>query len=233
MEIEKYRFSPLSGDQASRDGTERPTVGTIGASRVASPRAADEREACATGSCASLLKMATVVRLSRRVSPFARRFRDITRTYATWRRTDNGHGKLREGAGLLAAASVTLLLAQQYLRPKVVHALKPRKVRATTVQASLKFMCPGIDAHTHTRATTQARTHAPRRPVKLNGRSHGGGGHVNFYARRACVCVNERCVVESPHESTIGLRHSSILSRVRHSLLRICSPPSFLRFSSP
>jgi hypothetical protein len=30
---------------------------------------------------------------------------------------------------MLATASVTVLLAQQYLRPDVVHALKPRKVR--------------------------------------------------------------------------------------------------------
>ncbi|XP_032674120.1 calcium uptake protein 3, mitochondrial isoform X2 [Odontomachus brunneus] len=70
--------------------------------------------------------MATVVRPLRRVSPFARHFRDVTRAYASWR-VDSGLRKFQKGVGLLAAASVTFLLAQQCLRPKVVHALKPRK----------------------------------------------------------------------------------------------------------
>ncbi|XP_014477019.1 PREDICTED: calcium uptake protein 3, mitochondrial isoform X1 [Dinoponera quadriceps] len=70
--------------------------------------------------------MATMVRPLRRVSPFARHFRDVTRTYVSWR-VDNGLRKFQKGAGLLATVSVTFLLAQQCLRPKVVHASKPRK----------------------------------------------------------------------------------------------------------
>ncbi|XP_011145001.1 calcium uptake protein 3, mitochondrial isoform X3 [Harpegnathos saltator] len=70
--------------------------------------------------------MATLLRPLRRVSPFARHFRDVTRAYASWR-VDSGLRKFQKGAGLLAAASVTFLLAQQCLRPKLVHALKPRK----------------------------------------------------------------------------------------------------------
>ncbi|XP_014477020.1 PREDICTED: calcium uptake protein 3, mitochondrial isoform X2 [Dinoponera quadriceps] len=67
-----------------------------------------------------------MVRPLRRVSPFARHFRDVTRTYVSWR-VDNGLRKFQKGAGLLATVSVTFLLAQQCLRPKVVHASKPRK----------------------------------------------------------------------------------------------------------
>ncbi|XP_011633003.1 calcium uptake protein 3, mitochondrial isoform X2 [Pogonomyrmex barbatus] len=70
--------------------------------------------------------MATIACLSRRVSPYARHFRDVTRAYASWR-ADRDLGRIQKGLGLLTAASVTFLLAQQYLRPKVVHALKPRK----------------------------------------------------------------------------------------------------------
>ncbi|KYM86659.1 EF-hand domain-containing family member A2 [Atta colombica] len=70
--------------------------------------------------------MATIVCLSRRVSPYARHFRDVTRAYASWR-TDRSLGRIQKSVGLLTIASVTFLLAQQYLRPKVVHALKPRK----------------------------------------------------------------------------------------------------------
>ncbi|KAM0729295.1 Calcium uptake protein 3, mitochondrial [Formica fusca] len=70
--------------------------------------------------------MATIACVSRRVSSYARYFRNITRVYAT-RRVDNDFKRFRKGAELLVIASVTFLLAQQYLRPKVVHALKPRK----------------------------------------------------------------------------------------------------------
>ncbi|XP_018368435.1 PREDICTED: calcium uptake protein 3, mitochondrial isoform X2 [Trachymyrmex cornetzi] len=70
--------------------------------------------------------MATVVCLSRRVPSYARHFRDVTRAYASWR-ADRGLGRIQKSVGLLTVASVTFLLAQQYLRPKVVHALKPRK----------------------------------------------------------------------------------------------------------
>ncbi|XP_011161819.1 calcium uptake protein 3, mitochondrial isoform X3 [Solenopsis invicta] len=69
--------------------------------------------------------MATIACLSRRVSPYARHFRAVARTYASWR-IDRGLRRNQKGIGLLTAASVTFLLAQ-YLRPKVVHALKPRK----------------------------------------------------------------------------------------------------------
>ncbi|XP_077254945.1 calcium uptake protein 3, mitochondrial-like isoform X4 [Temnothorax americanus] len=72
------------------------------------------------------LKMATLACLSRRVSPYARHFRDVTRSYTSWR-ADRSLGRIQKGVGLLAAASVTFLLAQHYLRPKVVHALKTRK----------------------------------------------------------------------------------------------------------
>lgn len=71
--------------------------------------------------------MATIMFLPRRVSLFARRFRDVTRTYASCR-IDSGLRKFQKGVGLVTVASVTFLLAQQYLQPKVVHALKPRKV---------------------------------------------------------------------------------------------------------
>ncbi|XP_018351729.1 PREDICTED: calcium uptake protein 3, mitochondrial isoform X2 [Trachymyrmex septentrionalis] len=70
--------------------------------------------------------MATIVCLSRRVSSNARHFRDVTRAYASWR-ADRGLGRIQKSVGLLTVASVTFLLAQQYLRPKVVHALKLRK----------------------------------------------------------------------------------------------------------
>ncbi|XP_012226028.1 calcium uptake protein 3, mitochondrial isoform X1 [Linepithema humile] len=70
--------------------------------------------------------MATIVCLSRRVSPHVRHFRDVSRAYTSWR-TDNGFRRFQKSVGLLAAASITFLLAQQYLRPKVVHALKARK----------------------------------------------------------------------------------------------------------
>ncbi|XP_011693393.1 PREDICTED: calcium uptake protein 3, mitochondrial isoform X2 [Wasmannia auropunctata] len=70
--------------------------------------------------------MATIACLSRRVSPYARHFRDVTRAYASWR-ADRGLGRIQKSIGLLTGASVTFLLAQQCLRPKVVHALKPRK----------------------------------------------------------------------------------------------------------
>ncbi|XP_011064840.1 PREDICTED: calcium uptake protein 2, mitochondrial isoform X2 [Acromyrmex echinatior] len=70
--------------------------------------------------------MATIVCLSRRVSPYARHFRDVTRAYASWR-ADRSLGRIQKSVGLLTVASVTFLLAQQYLRSKVVHALKPRK----------------------------------------------------------------------------------------------------------
>ncbi|XP_011347727.1 calcium uptake protein 3, mitochondrial isoform X3 [Ooceraea biroi] len=72
------------------------------------------------------LKMATVVCLSRRVSPCMRHFRNVTRAYGSWR-GDNRFERLQKGVGFLATVSVTFLLAQQYLRPKVVHALKARK----------------------------------------------------------------------------------------------------------
>ncbi|KAL6431679.1 hypothetical protein ACFW04_007309 [Cataglyphis niger] len=70
--------------------------------------------------------MATVACVSRRLSSYARYFRNITRVYAS-RRVDNDFKIFRKGAELLVIASVTFLLAQQYLRPRVVHALKPRK----------------------------------------------------------------------------------------------------------
>ncbi|KAG5308534.1 MICU3 protein, partial [Pseudoatta argentina] len=70
--------------------------------------------------------MATIVCLSRRVSPYARHFRDVTRAYASCR-ADRSLGRIQKTVGLLTVASVTFLLAQQYLRSKVVHALKPRK----------------------------------------------------------------------------------------------------------
>ncbi|KAL0123687.1 hypothetical protein PUN28_005892 [Cardiocondyla obscurior] len=70
--------------------------------------------------------MATIACLSRRVSSYTQRFRNVTRSYVSWR-ADHSLGRIQKGIGLLAAASVTLLLAQQCLRPKVVHALKPRK----------------------------------------------------------------------------------------------------------
>ncbi|XP_070157621.1 calcium uptake protein 3, mitochondrial-like [Polyergus mexicanus] len=70
--------------------------------------------------------MATVVRVSRRASSYARYFRDITRVYAT-RPVDNDFKRFRKGAELLVIASVTFLLAQQCLRPRVVHAMKARK----------------------------------------------------------------------------------------------------------
>ncbi|XP_050453814.1 calcium uptake protein 3, mitochondrial isoform X3 [Cataglyphis hispanica] len=74
----------------------------------------------------TILKMATVACVSRRLSSYARYFRNITRVYAS-RRVDNDFKIFRKGAELLVIASVTFLLAQQYLRPRVVHALKPRK----------------------------------------------------------------------------------------------------------
>lgn len=80
------------------------------------------------------LKMATIACLARRVSPCVRHFRDVTRSYASWR-AGRSTGKIQRGIGLLAAASVTFLLAQQYLRPRVVHALRSRKVRAVRVQS--------------------------------------------------------------------------------------------------
>ncbi|CAL1678935.1 unnamed protein product [Lasius platythorax] len=70
--------------------------------------------------------MATVACVSRRVSSYARYFRDVTRVYASWR-VNGGFERFRKGTELLVAASVTFLLAQQCLRPKVVHALKLRK----------------------------------------------------------------------------------------------------------
>ncbi|XP_071638861.1 calcium uptake protein 3, mitochondrial-like isoform X2 [Temnothorax longispinosus] len=73
------------------------------------------------------LKMATLACLSRRVSSYARHFRDVTRSYTSWRADRSSLGRIQKGFGLLAAASVTFLLSQHYLRPKVVHALKTRK----------------------------------------------------------------------------------------------------------
>ncbi|KAH0953510.1 hypothetical protein HN011_010301 [Eciton burchellii] len=70
--------------------------------------------------------MATVVCLSRRVSPCVRHFRHAARAYGSWRTNDRSC-RYQKAACLLATASVTVLLAQQYLRPDVVHALKPRK----------------------------------------------------------------------------------------------------------
>ncbi|XP_011261380.1 calcium uptake protein 3, mitochondrial isoform X2 [Camponotus floridanus] len=70
--------------------------------------------------------MATVACVSRRISSSARYFRSFTRSYSS-RRVDSDYRRFRNGAELLITASVTFLLAQQCLRPKVVHALKPRK----------------------------------------------------------------------------------------------------------
>lgn len=80
------------------------------------------------------LKMATIACLARRVSPCARHFRDVTRSYASWH-VGCSPGRIQKGVGLLATASVTFLLAQQYLRPRVVHALRSRKVRTVRVQS--------------------------------------------------------------------------------------------------
>ncbi|XP_072762532.1 calcium uptake protein 3, mitochondrial-like isoform X2 [Anoplolepis gracilipes] len=71
--------------------------------------------------------MATAGCVSRRISSYARYLRSITRVYTSWR-VDSDFKRFRKGAELLVTASIGFLFAQQYLlRPKVVHALKPRK----------------------------------------------------------------------------------------------------------
>ncbi|XP_018397524.1 PREDICTED: calcium uptake protein 3, mitochondrial [Cyphomyrmex costatus] len=118
----QVHISQVSGTRISSGNTGYDR-GKIDVSRA---RDADSRvvnEACAEP---HELKMATIACLSRRVSPYTRHFRNVTRAYTSWR-ADRGLGRIQKTVGLLTVASVTLLLAQQYLRPNVVHALKPRK----------------------------------------------------------------------------------------------------------
>jgi len=58
-----------------------------------------------------------------------RHFRHVARAYGSWRTTNERFCGYQKAVRLLATASVTVLLTQQYLRPDVVHALKLRKVR--------------------------------------------------------------------------------------------------------
>ncbi|XP_053980076.1 calcium uptake protein 3, mitochondrial isoform X7 [Hylaeus volcanicus] len=78
--------------------------------------------------------MATVARLLRQVSSFSRHFRGVTHSYVSWRGASDVK-KWRTGAGVIAAASIALLVGYKYSRPNVVHALKSRKREDETQKA--------------------------------------------------------------------------------------------------
>ncbi|XP_066584515.1 calcium uptake protein 3, mitochondrial isoform X2 [Prorops nasuta] len=70
--------------------------------------------------------MATLLCLSRLVSPFSRNFRNVTRSYSSLRR-DKTFGSVKTGVVLLFGGSIAYFLVQRYNHSNVVHALKARK----------------------------------------------------------------------------------------------------------
>ncbi|XP_076183390.1 calcium uptake protein 3, mitochondrial-like isoform X2 [Ptiloglossa arizonensis] len=85
-------------------------------------------------SLSSALNMATVARLSRRVSSFSRHFRGVTRSYSSWLGGSDVK-KWRISVELFAAASIALLVGYKYSKPNVVHALRSRKREDETLRA--------------------------------------------------------------------------------------------------
>ncbi|XP_076394020.1 calcium uptake protein 3, mitochondrial isoform X3 [Megachile rotundata] len=77
--------------------------------------------------------MASVVRLSRRLSSFSRHFCGVTRSYNSWR-SDSEVKRWRNGTGLLAAVSIALLVGYKYSQPTIVQA-KARKREDETQKA--------------------------------------------------------------------------------------------------
>ncbi|XP_029043280.1 calcium uptake protein 3, mitochondrial isoform X3 [Osmia bicornis bicornis] len=80
--------------------------------------------------------MATVVRLSRRLSLFSRHFRGVTRSYNSWR-SDSEVKQWKNSTGLLAAVSIVLLVGYKCSKSNVVHA-KSRK-REDEAQKAVKL----------------------------------------------------------------------------------------------
>nr|XP_034190746.1 calcium uptake protein 3, mitochondrial isoform X2 [Osmia lignaria] len=80
--------------------------------------------------------MATVVRLSRRLSLFSRHFRGVTRSCNSWR-SDSEVKQWKNSTGLLAAVSIALLIGYKCSKSNVVHA-KSRK-REDEAQKAVKL----------------------------------------------------------------------------------------------